>query len=138
MIIINKNKIKIDQFKRINSLNEINNHKSFFFNLNFWIENKDFLKKSQKKIGIEINSDDSIEHIKLDLSFFTLIIINFKTFKDGRPFSIARKLRESFKYKDEIRAIGHVLPDQYVFLLRCGFSSVKINNEAITPSPGKL
>ena len=129
MIILSKEKISADQFILINKLDDINNYKFFFFDLNFWIENKSLLKSSNKNFGIEINSDDSLDQIKCDLPFFKLIIINFKTFKDGRPFSMARKLRSSLKFKSEIRAAGHILPDQYIFLLRCGFNSVKIKKE---------
>ena len=82
--------------------------------------------KKRKNIGIKLNSDESISIIKDDIDFFKMIQFNFITFKDGRPFSEAKKLRVEFKFLNEIRASGHILPDQYIFLLRCGFSSVEI------------
>ena len=55
-----------------------------------------------------------------------MVQINFETFKDGRPFTFAKILRKKHNFKGELRAVGHVLPDQFVFLIRCGFDSVEI------------
>jgi uncharacterized protein (DUF934 family) len=55
-----------------------------------------------------------------------LIAVEFPKFRDGRGFSLARTLRERFGFAGEIRALGHILPDQYRFLLRCGFSTVAL------------
>ncbi|MFK7831467.1 MAG: DUF934 domain-containing protein [Congregibacter sp.] len=51
------------------------------------------------------------------------IVIQFDTFMDGRGFSHARKLRD-LGFSGEIFADGHVLPDQWQFLQRCGFSGL--------------
>ena len=40
-----------------------------------------------------------------------------------------KKLRSEFEFENEIRASGHIIPDQYIFLLRCGFNSVEIESE---------
>ena len=64
-----------------------------------------------------------------DIDYFSLIQFNFLTFRDGRPFTYAKLLRGQFKFLKEIRASGHVLPDQYVFLLRCGFNTVEIDEK---------
>ena len=44
-----------------------------------------------------------------------------------RYFKIHEDLREIFSYKNEIRASGQILPDQLIFLLKCGFNSVEID-----------
>ena len=54
------------------------------------------------------------------------IAISFPTFADGRGFSLARLLRERHGCKGELRAIGHLIPDQGQFLLRSGFDTVDI------------
>jgi phosphoadenosine phosphosulfate reductase len=54
------------------------------------------------------------------------IAISFPTFADGRGFSLARLLRERHGFKGELRAIGHLIPDQGQFLLRSGFDTVDI------------
>ena len=35
----------------------------------------------------------------------------------------------SFNIPVKIRASGHIIPDQYIFLLRCGFNSVEIESK---------
>ena len=79
------------------------------------------------KIGVNINSDFSVNDIADYINFFSLIEIEFLTFKDGRPFTMAKDLKKFLGFKGELRASGYVLPDQYVFLIRCGFDSVKIS-----------
>ena len=126
-VILKKDKILQNEYVIINDLKDLSNLNSqkIIITLEQWLANKNILKK-RKNIGIKLNSDESISMIKDDIDFFKMIQFNFITFKDGRPFSEAKKLRVEFKYLNEIRASGHILPDQYIFLLRCGFSSVEI------------
>ena len=126
-VILKKNKILQNEYVIINDLEDLSNLNSqkIIITLEQWLANKNILKK-RKNIGIKLNSDESISMIKDDIDFFEMIQFNFITFKDGRPFSEAKKLRVEFKFLNEIRASGHILPDQYIFLLRCGFSSVEI------------
>ena len=53
------------------------------------------------------------------------IAIRFPKFSDGRGFSLARLLREKHQFAGELRAVGHVIPDQAVFLLRSGFDTAE-------------
>ena len=41
---------------------------------------------------------------------------------------------ERYGFTGEIRAVGHILPDQYRFLLRCGVSTVALP-EGADPAP---
>ena len=127
-VILKKDKILQNEYVIINDLKDLSNLNSqkIIITVEQWLANKNILKK-KKNIGIKLNSDESISMIKDDIDFFKMIQFNFITFKDGRPFSEAKKLRVEFKYLNEIRASGHILPDQYIFLLRCGFSSVEID-----------
>ena len=126
-VILKKDKILQNEYVIINDLKDLSNFNSqkIIITVEQWLANKNILKK-RKNIGIKLNSDESISMIKDDIDFFKMIQFNFITFKDGRPFSEAKKLRVEFKFLNEIRASGHILPDQYIFLLRCGFSSVEI------------
>ena len=94
-----------------------------------WSDNKNTLLRKKKNIGIKLHSDESVVMIEEDINFFKIIQFHFLTFKDGRPFSEAKRLRNEFKYTGEIRASGHIIPDQYIFLLRCGFNSVEIDSK---------
>ena len=126
-VILKKDKILQNEYVIINDLKDLSNFNSqkIIITVEQWLANKNILKK-RKNIGIKLNSDESINMIKDDIDFFKMIQFNFITFRDGRPFSEAKKLRVEFKFLNEIRASGHILPDQYIFLLRCGFSSVEI------------
>lgn len=54
-----------------------------------------------------------------------LIAVSFPKFRDGRGFTQIRSLREH-GFRGEIRAVGHVLPDQFMSLVRCGVSTVEL------------
>ena len=133
MIILNKDKpqkneyIFLDELEQIKSLNK----KKVILTKNLWIEKKQILKEKKINVGIQLNSDESLDEITEDLRYFSLIQFNFLTFKDGRPFSIAKILRKKLNFKKEIRASGHILPDQYIFLIRCGFDTVEIEEKSM-------
>ena len=67
-----------------------------------------------------------LEVIEGKLSF---ALIEFPAFGDGRGFSLAVRLRKDFGFKGEIRAVGPVIPDQALFLLRAGFDTVDVADE---------
>jgi uncharacterized protein (DUF934 family) len=49
--------------------------------------------------------------------------------RDGRGFTLARMLRTRYRFERDIRAVGHLLPDQLDALRLCGFSSVRSADE---------
>ena len=131
MIIIHKREEIENKYSRID-----NDQSTIKDISNYTLVNFHFLEKHIKeiinkdlKVALELFSDESFELIEKNLSTFSMIQINFRTFKDGRPFSFAKKLRKQLNFTNEIRAGGHILPDQYIFLLRSGFDSVEINKE---------
>ena len=131
MIILNKDKpqkneyIFLDDLEKITSINK----KKVILTKSLWIQKGQLLKKNKIISGIQLNSDESLDEITDDILYFSLVQFNFLSFKDGRPFSIAKTLRKKFNFKKEIRASGHILPDQYIFLIRCGFNTVEIKDE---------
>ena len=133
MIILNKDKPQKNEYIFLDELEQIASpsKKKVILTKNLWIEKKLTLKEKKISVGIQINSDESIDEITEDLQYFSLIQFNFLTFKDGRPFSIAKILRKKLKFEKEIRASGHILPDQYIFLMRCGFDTVEIEEKNI-------
>ena len=77
-------------------------------------------------LGVQVGSATRPEEIAPFLDRVALVVVEFPKFRDGRGFTIARTLRERYRYAGEVRAVGHVLPDQYEFLVRCGFTSVAV------------
>ncbi len=127
MIILDKKVEKKNKFIKLKSDSLSTNDIKEFTILD--LEQWNALKISEKKIpnlGIQIFSDQNILSIINDLVYFKIVEINFRHFKDGRPFTLVKELRKKYRYTNEVRASGNILPDQYVFLLRCGFDTVEI------------
>ena len=131
MIILNKDKPQKDEYIFLDDLEKITsiNKKKVILTKSLWIQKGQLLKKNKIISGIQLNSDESLDEITDDILYFSLVQFNFLSFKDGRPFSIAKTLRKKFNFKKEIRASGHILPDQYIFLIRCGFDTVEIEDK---------
>ena len=131
MIILNKDKPQKDEYIFLDDLEKITsiNKKKVILTKSLWIQKGQLLKKNKIISGIQLNSDESLDEITDDILYFSLVQFNFLSFKDGRPFSIAKTLRNKFNFKKEIRASGHILPDQYIFLIRCGFDTVEIEDK---------
>ncbi len=81
-------------------------------------------------LGVVVGPATLPEELAPLLNRVALIAVAFPKFRDGRGFTLGRALRERFRYGGELRAVGHVLPDQHLFLLRCGFSAVEVADGA--------
>lgn len=98
------------------------------------------------RLGVRLPSDTRIEAVVPLLPRLALVVIEFPKFRDGRGFTLARALREHHAYAGEIRAVGHVLPDQFQFLVQTGFSTVRVPEgqpierwaEALVAPPAQL
>jgi len=78
------------------------------------------------KLAVTVAGDSHYEALAPVIDTLDLVCINFPVFSDGRGFSLAVRLRQNLKFHGEIRAVGHVLPDQAQYLLRAGFDSAEI------------
>ncbi|MDE1146694.1 MAG: DUF934 domain-containing protein [Azospirillaceae bacterium] len=87
---------------------------------------RDTLAGRNGGLGVFLTSDQHPKDIAADLSDFALVALDFPKFRDGRGFTVARELREHLGYRGVIRAVGHTIPDQYLFLVRCGVTQVEI------------
>ncbi|GBQ20166.1 hypothetical protein AA0472_0058 [Acetobacter estunensis NRIC 0472] len=78
------------------------------------------------RVGVLLPADAQVSALKEALPKLALVAVTFPIFRDGRAFSQARALREHLHFTGDIRATGHVLPDQYEMLIRCGVSTVEV------------
>jgi len=92
-----------------------------------WQTNKNLLG-NRDSLGIILRSDEKPELIKDDLEHFSMIALDFPTFRDGRAYSHARMLRDRYKFTGELRAVGEVLLEQLHYMHRVGFNSFAISN----------
>jgi uncharacterized protein (DUF934 family) len=80
------------------------------------------------KVGVEIAGDVKLEELEPFLPRLGLIVIRMNNMRDGRLFSVGRLLRERYGYAADMRAAGDLIPDQMLFLLRCGFTSFEVKD----------
>jgi uncharacterized protein (DUF934 family) len=93
-----------------------------------WQEQHETLEKHQGGLGLRLSGDDPLEEIVPELDKFSLIVLIFPVFTDGRCYSFARLLRDRFGYMGEIRAQGDVLRDQLFYMWQCGINSFELAN----------
>ena len=91
------------------------------------------LAGSPAAVSVVVPGDADLEGQYEALVNAAEIIIELPVFMDGRAFSHARKLRD-LGYTGKLLAGGDVLPDQWQFLERCGFSGLvdERNSEVAT------
>ena len=89
-----------------------------------WAETEAALIAGGWPLGLVLEPDQDLDALPENLERFSVIALSFPRFADGRPFSLARRLRGRLGYAGELRALGPILPDQYAFLVRCGCDSV--------------
>ena len=74
------------------------------------------------QVGVVLLPETDSAAFASRMSHFDVIAIEFPKFRDGRGFTLARSLRQR-GYEGDIRAVGHFLPEQFLSLRACGFSS---------------
>lgn len=84
--------------------------------------------------GVEIGPADDPRALVGALGQLAMIQVRFPAFNDGRGFSHARDLR-SFGFTGRLRAVGHVLADQYAMARRVGFDEVEIDEGLAARQP---
>jgi uncharacterized protein (DUF934 family) len=87
---------------------------------------RDAILARNAQLGIILKPAESPEALGEDVSRFSVIVLEFPTFRDGRAFSWARMLRERLKYDGEIRARGPFLYDQIALMHRTGFDGFEV------------
>jgi len=97
--------------------------------LKLWRLRRDDLLHREGRTGVRLESGEGPEALADDLDRVALIAVHFPKFSDGRGFSTARLLRERYGFKGELRAIGDVLRDQLLFLVRCGFDAFALRDD---------
>ncbi len=87
--------------------------------------------KSRSDIGVWLSPNDDLTEVAKHFSQWPLVAIDFPKFTDGRGYSIAWRIRNHYKYKGELRAIGNVLVDQLFFMLRVGFDTLALDPSVV-------
>ncbi|MBL4837194.1 MAG: DUF934 domain-containing protein [Kordiimonadaceae bacterium] len=82
-------------------------------------------------VGVILGTDTDYNDLAPLVNKLAFVVIDFPAFTDGRGFSIAVRLRKDLGFNGEIRATGHVIPDQATFLMRAGFDTADVAEERV-------
>ena len=130
MALIKNGVVAADPWRWVPDEAELPDAGDIIVGLERWQSERDSLQARRGRLGIRLKSDQLAETIAEDLERFGLIALEFPKFNDGRAFSTARLLRERYGYQGELRDVGHLMQDQFLFLQRCGFDAVEIDERA--------
>ena len=97
--------------------------------LALWLERRNDLLVRAGGIGLWLDANEGPESIGGEMDRLGVIAVNFPKFGDGRGYSIARLLRERYRYRGELRAIGDVLHDHLDFMEQCGFDAFLLRED---------
>ncbi len=95
-----------------------------------WRAERQYLRRRGPPVGVRMRSDQPPSLIADDIDRLHLIALEFPAFGDGRAYSSARLLRERHGYAHQLRAVGNVLRDQFMFMHRCGFDAFEVADQA--------
>ncbi|MBM3516516.1 MAG: DUF934 domain-containing protein [Alphaproteobacteria bacterium] len=126
MALIREGAIVPDTWQNIADDQELDCTQRAIITLARWQSAGDDLRTTNRALGIRLRGDQHPAAIVADLGRFDLVALEFAKFTDGRAFSHARTLRERYGFTGELRAVGEVLRDQLLFMLRCGFDSFEV------------
>ncbi|PCI23264.1 MAG: oxidoreductase [Piscirickettsiaceae bacterium] len=128
MTLIKNNRIQTDTWRYRSADEELAKSRNIV-SLEYWLEHKSRLVTNNQELGLLVSGDTHIDDFSDALEHISLIAINIPVFTDGRGYSLAKRLRQQYNFKHEIRAVGDVLPDQALYLTRVGFDSMELANE---------
>jgi uncharacterized protein (DUF934 family) len=79
------------------------------------------------KLGVRVGPAARIEELAAELPRLALVAIEFPGPAEGRGYTLARLLRDRYRFSGEIRAVGVVKRDQIFFMSRCGFDAFELS-----------
>jgi uncharacterized protein (DUF934 family) len=91
-----------------------------------FLADADGLIRRDGSLGVLWPNDRRIAELAPWLGHLALVALQFPKFRDGRAYSQARLLRETYGFRGTLRATGDVLRDQFHFLIRAGFDSFEV------------
>jgi uncharacterized protein (DUF934 family) len=129
MPLIKNGSLVADRFARVADDAEIPASGAVLLSAERFLKDAEALS-SRGDVGVIWPNNRDIEELAPYLGRLAAVALVFPAFKDGRAYSQARILREQLKYRGELRAIGQVLRDQFLFMQRAGFNAFEVKKEA--------
>jgi uncharacterized protein (DUF934 family) len=129
MALIKNNALVDDSFVDASHAEGMPEQGPVIVSLEQWQAQRERLLARRAPLGIRLRSDQTPALVAEDLQHFALVALEFPRFRDGRAYSYARLLRERYGFEGEIRAVGDVLMEQLMFMLRVGFDAFGISEQ---------
>lgn len=117
-----------DIYTDVSNTEELPAQGALIIGLSQWQAQRDALLARNEPLGIVLRSDEKPALIADDLAHFSVIALDFPTFRDGRAYSYARLLRR-MGWDGDLRAVGDVLLEQLHYMHRVGFNSFLVNSD---------
>ena len=122
-ILLKDRRIVADSWRRLEAGETARPGEDLVVPLTLWLADRETLRSRPGKLGVWLDSHEGPEAIAADVERLELIAVNFPKYQDGRGYSIARLLRERYRYRGELRAIGQVARDHLFSMASCGFDA---------------
>jgi uncharacterized protein (DUF934 family) len=130
MPLVENGKVVDDRYIRIDDDAPLPDRVPVIVSAKRFLADADALVRRDGSLGVLWPNDRRVTELKLWLGHLALIALVFPKFRDGRAYSQARQLRETFGFRGTLRATGDVLRDQFHFLVRAGFDSFDVKKPA--------
>jgi uncharacterized protein (DUF934 family) len=80
-------------------------------------------------LGVILEGDSDIEPLRDHLENLPFIALHLPKFTDGRVYSHAFRLRETWQFAGDILIYGDVLRDQLIYMSRCGINAFYLRSD---------
>ena len=130
MSLVEGDRIVEDRYRRVADDAAIPERVPVIVSARRFLAEADALIRRDGSLGVDWPNDRRVTELKPWLGHLALIALAFPKFRDGRAYSQARLLRETYGFRGTLRATGDVLRDQFSFLVRAGFDSFEVKKAA--------
>jgi uncharacterized protein (DUF934 family) len=130
MPLVKNGKVSTDAFVHVADGAELPGDGAILISAARFLEDPEALLRRGGKTAVIWPNNRDLDDLVPWLDRLAAVALVFPSFRDGRAYSQARLLRERHGYRGELRATGQVLRDQFVFMLRAGFSAFEVKKEA--------
>lgn len=85
--------------------------------------------EAREGVGVSLGNADDLTGVLDHLEALPVIALAFPSWRDGRAYSQARKLRHLHGFRGVILAHGDVLRDQLLYMSRVGFNAFHMRDD---------
>jgi uncharacterized protein (DUF934 family) len=130
MPLVENGQIVQDRYLHIDDEGPIPDRVPVIMSAQRFLASADALVRRDGSLGVLWPNNRRIAELAPWLGHLALVALQFPKFRDGRAYSQARLLRETYGFGGTLRATGDVLRDQFHFLIRAGFDSFEVKKSA--------